>query len=325
MGRQSLKERADRTDTGINTAATVAKTKPTARAAANAITKQRTAALEQMNSRLQRKFTQIEKSVNDLRADNLRYYYKIGKICEDIRENPQQYLGHDGTPGLKLIEQALSTQARTLRKAAMFAREYTTDDLGELIKFFHKETNFQLHWGHVSFLLSLPNAETRRRFAMEAVQNMLDPSALHALIKKQTQRAAGHGRKHEMPKTVAAQIRQINTIAKAFLGKHDDVWNGSDESVFGNITNMPPEDMTDEMCEELLEAGANMVLIAEAATSNGPRIERAVEHMRGCIEKRDEQAAAEKESGRNTRAIDLDSDGTGKNRTSSKRSLAKKS
>ena len=323
MGRQSLKTRADRTDTGVTTAATAAKTKPTAKAAANAITKQRTAALEQMNSRLQRKFTQIEKSVNDLRADNLRYYYKIGQICEDIRENPQQYLGHDGTPGLRLVEQALSTQARTLRKAAMFAREYKENELKELIGFFHKETNFQLHWGHVSFLLSLPNAETRRRFAMEAIEHMLDPPALHELIKKKTQRGPSHGRKHEMPKTVAAQIRQINTICKAWLGKNDGVWNGEDESVFGNITNMPPEDMTPEMVEELLEAGAQMTLIAEAAGANVPKISRAAEHMKGCIDKRDKEAAAEQEAGRNTRAIDLDNDGTGKkDRTSSKRRKA---
>ncbi len=107
MGRTTLRDRASRSGK------TPAK-----------ITAARTAAIEQMNSKLKRKFNSIEKSVNDARADNLRFYYKIGQICETIRENPEEYVGHDGTAGLKLIEEALSTQARTLRKAAAFARTY---------------------------------------------------------------------------------------------------------------------------------------------------------------------------------------------------------
>src|SRR5690606_7055184 len=129
-------------------------------------------AIEQMSAPLRRLFTSIEKSVSDLRAQNLKYYHAIGTLCERIRQNPEQYVGKDGTPGLKLIEQALSTQARTLRKAAAFAREYDEEQLNRLIAMQHPETKFQLNWGHVSFLLTVPTAERRERFAQEAVEKM---------------------------------------------------------------------------------------------------------------------------------------------------------
>lgn len=287
MGRQSLAAKA-------------------ARKSPSAITESRTEAIEQMNTSLRRVFTRIEKSVNDLRAENLRYYHRIGSICEDIRSKPEEYVGKDGTAGLKLIEQALSTQARTLRKAAEFAREYTDEQLQQLLDLKNPDTGFQLHWGHVSFLLTLPNAEKRDKYAAEAVEKMLDPPALHDLIKKRTQRKAGHGRKHEMPKTINAQIRQILTFCKAWIGKNTDVWNGVEESVFGNILNMAPDDMEPDMVTQLEEVATLMQTVSESANENIAKAQRVREHLAAAITKRDQEAAAGHASdGRQTRAIDI--------------------
>ncbi len=295
MGRQSLKQRE-------------------AVKSARAITKVRAEALEQMNTQLRRKFTKIEKSVNDLRADNLRYYWQIGKICEEIRDNPAKYAGKDGTPGLKLVERALSTQARTLRKAAMFARTYTEEQLEELIGLYHSETNFQLHWGHVSFLLTVPTHEQRLKFAQEAIEQMLDPPALHERIKKKLNRGSGHGRKHEMPKTVPAQIRQILTVCRQWVGKDEGVWNGEEESVFGNIMNLAPEEMTEEMVTQLDEIRELMQGITDRASENVERSNRAKEHVEATLEQLAAQAEATEETGREGRSIDLEGDGTGKKR-----------
>lgn len=271
----------------------------------SAIVAERVSALDQMNGPLKRKFSMIEKSVNDLRADNLRYYHTIGKICEEIREKPDVYVGKDGTSGLKLIEQALSTQARTLRKAAMFAREYDDPQVEQLIGLVNTETKFQLHWGHVSFLLTLPTSEKREKFAQEAVEKMLDPPALHDLIKKRTKRSGGHGRTHEMPKTISAQIRQILTICRQWVGKNTDVWNGTEESVFSNILNMPPDEMEPDMLEQLDEIKTLMADIAEQAEGNVGRTERVREHMETAIKRRDAEAAQAEATGRQRRALDL--------------------
>lgn len=286
MGRQSLKARSERR-------------------AAN-IVEVRTEALEKMNSNLRTKFVKLERSVNDLRADNLRYYYQIGQICEEIRSNPDKYQGTDGTAGLKLVEMALSTQARTLRKAAAFARDIDEEELEELISWYHTDTNFQLNWGHISFLLTLDSREKRSQYAEIAIEEMLDPPALHARIKRQTGRAGGHGRTHQMPATVAAQIRQMHKMAKDWMGKHTNIWNGEQESVFGNIMNITPEDVTDEMIELLTETESLLNEISDAATENNRKAARALEHLRGIVAARSETAPTTRaKRTRPARALDL--------------------
>jgi len=249
-------------------------------------------AVIQMNDPLTRKFRMLETSVNDLQAQNLRYYHKIGKICEEIRQSPDKYVGLDGTPGLKLIERALSTQARVLRKAATFAKEYTDQQLEELIGLTNPETKFRLNWGHVSFLLTLSNHERRLKYAQEAVEKLWDPGALHEAIKKRTQRSGGHGRKHEMPKTISAQIRQIAKLCKQLLAKNDNVWDGAEQSVFTNILNMPAADMESEMVEQLELIAENMTQISDAMVKNVETIGRVVEHMNTTITERDNAAEA---------------------------------
>lgn len=301
MGRQSLRERAARGGA------------PPAQ-----ITQRRSAAVDQMNSKLLRKFTQLEKKVNDLRAENLRFYHKIGEVVLDIKQHPEEYVGHDGTPGIKLIEDALSTQARTLRKAASFAETYDQGELDELISMYHKETNFQLHWGHVSFLLTLQNKEQRVKYAMEAVEKMWDPPALHEAIKRRTNRESGHGRGHELPANVPAQVRQIKKLTDQWVKKNAQVWDGEDKNVFENVMNLPPEEMSDELLADLNEVFGLFQELIDGATISISKVERAGEHVKGCLEARAAADASAKEHGKEPRNIELKDD-DGKTGKSSKR------
>lgn len=272
-----------------------------------AIAQQRTAAISQMRTPLRRKFNQLERSMHDVRADNLRYYWRIGQICQDIKDNPDTYVGTDGTDGLKLVERALSTQARTLRKAASFAKLYTEEQLNELIELKNDETGYQLNWGHVSFLLTLPTSRQRQRFAGTAVNRMLDPPALHDEIKRVTERAPGHGRRHEMPKTVPAQLAQILKLSKQWVDKNEQVWNGTDESVFGNVMNMTIEDIDNQVLAQLQEIEEYMTQMAAGANENIARVGRTREYVEEVLRTREEQetrrANSEAANGRRSRAI----------------------
>jgi hypothetical protein len=292
MGRQSLKDKSDRSADSPKK-----------------MIAQREGAVEQMNSALRRKFNKIERSVNDLRAENIRYYHKIGKICEEIRSDPDRYVGNDGTSGLKLIEQALSTQARTLRSTARFAELYGDEEVEELITMYHTATNFQLHFGHVRYLLTLSTAAQRRKYAIEAVEKMLDPAALHTLIKKRQQRGEGHGRPHAVPKTVAAQIRQVLAISQQWQRKNESVWNGDgeeDNNVFTNVLNTPPDELDQEMLDNLRQIKVLMGQISESATENTGLTGRVIEHVQGVLTTREAEEESQETQGRSQRAIDLD-------------------
>ena len=313
MGRQSLRTRAARSS------------------GASDLIQDRVAAVDAMNPAMRKKFKAVEQEINDARANNLRFYHQLGGICADIREKPDEYRGKNGESGFALLERALATQARTLRKAAAFFREYTVPQLTRLLGLYHTETKFQLHWGHVTYLLGISKIETREKLENEAVEKMWDPSALHSVIKRRStgrgNQASAHGRTHVLPATVPAQVRQIASVSKTWLDKQQNVWNGDKVSAFANVMNLPPEEMDDEMLDTLVSMKETMEGIAAEAHENVNRVKRIIEHVRGCVErvKRDRDAAAAAEASannvgrRNARSVDLDAPEVPAPRTTARR------
>lgn len=252
----------------------------------------RNAAIEQMSKRLTRKFQQLERQINDIRAENLRYYHKIGQICLEIKNNPGDYEGLDGTPGLQLMESALSTHVRTLRRAASFAELYTQAQLEKLIGLKNKDTEFQLHWGHIGPLLTVEDTEQRAQFATQAVAAQWDPTQLHKVIKRQENRSPGHGRSHEIPATVAKQLSQMVNLSHQYISKNDTVWVCDTNNVFANIMNLPADQVTEDMAEDLTVLQEDVQRIRTAAEANIAVIARTVEYVRGVLQTRVEKAEA---------------------------------
>ena len=270
----------------------------------------RTAAIENMNAELRKKFKKIENQISDLRAENIRYYYNIGQTCKEIEDDTAKYKGKDHTPGMQLIETALATHKRMLRKCAQFVRTYTPEQIDYLIELKNAETGYQLHWGHISFLMTLDTARDRRSFATMTVNEMLEPEALHARIKKQQGREGGHGRKHEMPKTVDGQVRQVLKLTKQWVDKNHQVWNGATETVFGNVLSLEVENITDEMAQQFEDMEKLMDSMSIAARANITEIEKVRERIDNVLAERAKQEKLREESKRNTgrehRTIDLD-------------------
>jgi len=282
-----------------------------------AITKARTDAISQMNAQLHRKFKRLEKTMNDLRSENIRYYWRIGTLCNEIEADETKYLGNNGEKGLKLVEQALSTQARTIRKAMQFAGLYDQDQMEELISWHNTDTDFRLNWGHVGFLMTLNTENQRNKYAEEAVEKMLDPNALHDLIKRRFNRGGTHGRSHAMPATVSAQIRQMHSVCRTWVGKNDNIWNGSTESVFSNVMTVPTGEVEATMVDQIHEIRDYMQGIATAASDNLAKLDRAEEYLRSALEEQAQADEVESEpapaasrrggsrGGRGARALDM--------------------
>ena len=68
------------------------------------------------------------------------------------------------------------------------------------------------------------------------------------------------------------------------------------------------------MVDQMAEISELMTTISTAAEENVGRADRAKAHLEATIQKRDDQAAADAESSRQPRAIDLEGDGTGTRR-----------
>jgi hypothetical protein len=294
VGRTSLAERVKRSRTQLTPASML---------------EQRSAAVEQMNKATLDKLRQFETLGSNQRENNIRHYYAVGKLYIEMRDNPAKYEGRDGTSGVRLIEKALSLQARVLRKAATFVDMYTEAAVNKLVGAYNRETNFQLHWGHVTYLLTVEDKEKREEFAKEAVMKMLDPPALHALIKKRQRRAGGHGRRHELPATPAAQLRQIQSTTTVWNNKAEQVWDGDEVSVLSNLMKLAPDQIDEDMVIHLKETEDQLRAAAEKSLAMADKVSRIREHVMGKLKERREQEAEiarnAASGGRESRSIDL--------------------
>jgi hypothetical protein len=255
-------------------------------AAIEEATKLRKAAIKRMNEALKAKFEAIETQVQTLQSENIVFYYGLGEIVREIQNDSGRYVGSDGTSGMDLLEDAMATQKRTLRKCAAFVQAYTRSEMRALIELCNTETAYTLHWGHVSYLLTLTDKEERTKFAYEAVTRMWDPSMLHERIRKAKGKSSGHGRKHTLPVTVEKQVRQIRDLSRTWMGKQNDVWNGSEVNVFTNVLNAGNKQITPELQDYLLEIRELMIEIADAAHQDERHAEAAIAHVRKVLEDR---------------------------------------
>lgn len=240
-----------------------------------------------MSPDLQTRLAELEQSFSTLQADNIRFYYGLGQKCKEIKDDVGKYVGKDGTPGMELVEQAMAVQARTLRKCTAFVEAYDDADLRELLGLRNTVTGFQLHWGHVSYLLTLPSREERADFAHRAVSDMWDPSTLHEKIKKKMGRSGGHGRKRTLLATIEKQAKHMRDLCRNWVAAQREVWNGpEDQNVFANLLEASESQVTDDTVEYLTETRELMLDIGEAAEANIGRLDRAIAHCTDLANKR---------------------------------------
>lgn len=276
MPRQSLVEKAKRRSTEL--------------------IRDRQAAVEQMPPKLLEKLGQIEGKLSDIRVQNIRYCYELGKVCLDIAESPEDYRGHDGTAATELLERALATDKRVLRRATQFATEFDEEELERIIYLTDETTDFKLNWGHIMYLLTLDNEEQRWYFAYEAVQYMYDPATLHKVIKNFTQRGQSHGRSHEMPASLAKQVTQMLRLTRQWVTKQREIWAAESVSVFNNLLAANRQQVSADMLTDLYELRDATRDMARESQENIAKLEQIIQHIESLVFTPAEDAAAVTES-----------------------------
>lgn len=275
----------------------------------NVVAGDREAAIAAMNAATKKKLIQVEKMIADSRESNLRFYHKLGQTCHEVRTQSEVYTDS----GYRLIEQAMATQKRVLRKARLFYELYKPEKLQELIDMVNERTGYRLHWGHVTYLLGI-NTETQRSdWAAKAVKNLWDPPALHAAIKKARGFKAGTGgRPHQIPPTVHMQIRQMMEVSRNWMVKRS-LWDGEEVNVFANVVNEPPDEIHDLDLENLKATREYVQDMVAQAGAMVTQLDECIAWVEEVFVKREEDKAAaearEAAAGKQHRSIDLNTQG----------------
>lgn len=233
-------------------------------------------ALGQMPPQLRQLFDRIEARMAEQATSVAYRNWEIGELLSEIDVNEDAKFG---VMPLDLVCKARRGDARFFRKLRQCVGSMTRDQFTELLQAAGPDANgFQIHWGHIEQLLSLPNHRTRLRWARQAARTRLDPSALADQIAHASGRTpgSGHGRRHEMPETLHLQIKQMHDKTADWLRRYETVWDGPDLSVMNNLQNCDPTDLMNLDLQRLHDLNANLVLLEANATAFKTRLQEVV-------------------------------------------------
>lgn len=177
-----------------------------------------------------------------------------------------------------------------LYKAKAFNDAYSEEELNRLCNL-KTEAGTLIGWAHVIQLIGIPE-KARPRIQDRVIDEALTAKELATLVKKlYGQRAAG-GRPFMRPKTVKASLVQLRTVSAQWLSRNSDVWNSQDRSLFQELEDMPPEDFTHELVDELEQIAVDQGSMSSACARNAKSATRLMDQVKSALREREQAIAA---------------------------------
>ena len=289
----------------------------------------RTAVIESMSEDLRTVYYELIEDLNTQAESNIRYYYRTGKRILEILASEKEmeayiaeltteldrepttaeiagYVGvteeslpPDYGPGaIEKIAAAWTVDKSMLYKSKAFAEMYPSEtELDELCSL-ETTTGQPIGWGHVIQLISVEDRKTRKRLTNQIVEEALTAQQLADIIQKSSwpghaggKRRSG-GRPFMQPKTVRAGLVQIRTVSGQWMSRHEEVWAGPDYSVFTELENLPPDELTHEMVDELEQIMTIQAKMATACAKDIVDVNRLITTIKEALEAREQEVAA---------------------------------
>jgi hypothetical protein len=240
-----------------------------------------------MNSALSDKYCAMTARLDDVMASGLRFYHWLGGEVNDVVTNVGNVYG---SGAMKKISEAWTMNPSMLYKSKAFNDAYSEEELERLCNL-KTEAGTLIGWAHVIQLIGIPE-KARPRIQDKVIDEAMTAKELAALVKKlYGQRAAG-GRPFMRPKTVKAGLVQLRTVSAQWLNRNSDIWNSQDRSLFQELEDMPPEDITHDLFDELEQIAVDQSSMSSACASNAKSATRLMDQVKSVLREREQVRAA---------------------------------
>tara|TARA_Y100001938_G_scaffold136815_1_gene200177 strand:+ start:34651 stop:35718 length:1068 start_codon:yes stop_codon:yes gene_type:complete len=196
-----------------------------------------------------------------------------------------------GTGAMRLLGEAWSADVSMLYKSRAFAEAYTEEELEDLCNM-RSKSGYMLGWAHVIALLSVP-ATTRVQLQEQVIEEDMTAKDLGTLIKKIFGKRRAGGPTLIRPKTLQGNITQMQTHSDRWMRSNTDVWNTEDFALFQQISDIPPEEVTHDMVDNLEALMETQEKMAAACAHNAQEAAAAVDYVRNVLQLREQELAAE--------------------------------
>lgn len=300
-----------------------------------------------MSVDLRRVYYEMIEELNTQAESNIRYYYRTGKRVLEIlaaekelemyiseltveldreptTEEIAEYMGvsvedvpPDYGPGaIEKIAAAWTVDKSMVYKSKAFAELYPSESEIDDLCGLETSTGQPIGWGHVIQLISVEDSKTRKMLTGQVVEEALTAQQLADVIQKTSwpghsggKRRSG-GRPFMKPKTVRAGLVQIRTVSGQWVERHREVWAGTEYSVFTELENLPPDELTHEMVDELEQIMTIQAQMQAACAKDIVDVNRLISTIKEVLEEREQEVAASSRSRREDVSAEVTADRT---------------
>jgi hypothetical protein len=261
---------------------------------AKAMLVERDKIISDMNSVLRAKYAEMSMRFDEHEMTSLKFYYWLGAQVNEVLED----VGSEyGTGAMKKISRAWTIDPSMLYKAKAFNEAYSEEDLDRLCSL-KTTAGTRIGWSHVIQLLGVSHSD-RDKMQDLIVDEAMTAKELSKLVQKlYGKRRIGTGRNFQVPKTVRAGFAQLRTASSRWMHQNSSVWVSQEHSFFQKLENMPPNEMTHELVDELEQLIDNQSAMATASSVNADSASRLIDSVKAVLQERERELTQEIREGK---------------------------
>lgn len=249
---------------------------------------ERNKVISDMNTTLRVKYDEMSLRLDEEAARGLRFYHWLGAQVNDVVSDDENVYG---TGAMKKISAAWTMNPSMLYKAKAFNDAYSEEALDQLCDL-KSDAGTVIGWAHVIQLVGVEE-QARPQLQQRVVDEAMTAKELAALVKQLYGQRRTGGRPFMKPKTVRAGLVQLRTVSSQWLNRNTDVWNNKDNSLFQELEDLPPEELTYEMVDELEKIVEDQHSMMDACSQNADSASRLMGQVKSVLQEREQELVLE--------------------------------
>ena len=246
-----------------------------------------------MNSALRIKYEEMSARFEEHEMTSLKFYHWLGAQVNEVLED----VGSEyGTGAMKKISRAWTIDPSMLYKAKAFNEAYSEEALDRLCRL-KTNAGTRIGWSHVIQLLGVSNVD-RDKMQDLIIDEAMTAKELSKLVQQLYGKRRIGGRNFQVPKTVRAGFAQLRTASSRWMHQNSSVWVSQEHSFFQKLEDMPPNEMTHELVDELEQLIDNQSAMAAASAVNADSAARLIDNVKTVLQERERELTQEIREGK---------------------------
>lgn len=232
--------------------------------------------------------SEIGRLLDDVQTASVTAYWNIGRLITEVSGNPDEYLTDE--------QKAAHVDPGSL-VISIYSQVYSTDQLRGAVAFFDKypsasqlrrllnmrcpdRPQWRLTASHVQVLSQVADEDQRATLEEKCAEEAFTAKALAQEVQEMRGKRPGGGRKHQSPKGLKQQVKDLMDYQRKFIGRSEALWLNEDaETLYDALINAPPGKRDETVLGYFQEVVENFTRLSDIVGDHIAMCNKVLEHF----------------------------------------------